>query len=351
MQEFEKMQGKYIAFTSIIEKLLKELLKEHGIKVHSVKSRVKDKESLRKNLDNSEKQVTKLEDIIDISGLRIITNFSDDVTLVEKMIDKEFNVNKKLSSNKMDLLDPDRFGYVSLHKIVKLLESRLKLTEYKRFRDFQCEIQIRSILQHAWAEIEHDLGYKTTLAVPKQIRRKFSRLAGLLEIADDEFDQIRRSLMQYEKEVSDQIIKSPETVLINKASLTSFIESSSLIKTLDDEIAKIIGAKIRDEIDIDEHLKRLQYIGLETIAQISTILKESSSDISKFAKSWLAVYNPCAVGGFFKKGISLFYLSLYLVGKVFSDELILEFFKTFKMMEGRNVTRALQRIKLHANLQ
>lgn len=86
-----------------------------------------------------------------------------------------------------------------MHYVVGMSLQRLSLCEYKMFRDLKCEIQIRSILQHAWAEIEHDIGYKNEIAIPKQMRRKFSRIAGLLEIADQEFVQIRSELEDYRK--------------------------------------------------------------------------------------------------------------------------------------------------------
>ena len=45
-------------------------------------------------------------------------------------------------------------------------------------------------MQHAWAEIEHDIQYKAVAAVPERIRRRFTALAGLIEIADREFQAI-----------------------------------------------------------------------------------------------------------------------------------------------------------------
>lgn len=340
IEEYEKHCGTYTAFTQATEKLVKDLLNENNIRVLSVTSRIKEKESLFKKIEKSERELSRLEEIHDISGLRIVTYFAEDVNVVAKMIQREFDVNEKLSVNKLDLLDPDRFGYISLHYVAKLSESRLKLTEYKRFASCQCEIQIRSILQHAWAEIEHDLGYKSKLAVPKEIRRRFSRLAGLLEIVDVEFDQIRQSLAKYEKEVPAQIVKAPDAVLINKASLNSLITTSSIIKELDRDIAKATDSNIRGSYtEFDQLLMQFQYIGFETIGQIETALRSYSSEIASFAKRWVNKFRIGRRSGesYFASGISLFYLNLYLVGKTFSYEEALDYLNNVGMFKNRNI--------------
>lgn len=86
--------------------------------------------------------------------------------------------------------DPTRFGYQSKHYLVKHLDTRAALPEYTRFSDRIAEIQVRTILQHAWAEIEHDIQYKSSSVLPRTIRRRFGALAGLIEIADREFQAI-----------------------------------------------------------------------------------------------------------------------------------------------------------------
>src|SRR5262249_19774054 len=59
------------------------------------------------------------------------------------------------------------------------------------YRDLVAEIQVRTVLQHAWAEIQHDIQYKSVTTIPVAIRRRFMALAGLLEIADREFQAIQ----------------------------------------------------------------------------------------------------------------------------------------------------------------
>jgi hypothetical protein len=65
------------------------------------------------------------------------------------------------------------------------------LAEYESYRRAVAEVQVRTILQHAWAEIEHDIQYKSTIAIPEEIRRRFMALAGMLEVADREFQAIQ----------------------------------------------------------------------------------------------------------------------------------------------------------------
>ena len=186
--------------------------------------------------------------------------------LVAEIIEREFLVIPEHSQDKRALLDPDRFGYLSIHYVVKISEERKDLTEYKRFEDCLFEIQIRSILQHSWAEIEHDLGYKTEEEIPRDTRRQFSRLAGLLEIADDEFLDIRIDLTEYENTVAEKISTAPDTVLIDKASITTLIQENENIKALDTTIAEITNSKLTFNEYRGSSLARfLTYVGITTI--------------------------------------------------------------------------------------
>jgi putative GTP pyrophosphokinase len=81
------------------------------------------------------------------------------------------------------------------------------LAEYERYRGAVAEIQVRTILQHAWAEIEHDIQYKSTTAIPEEIRRRFMALAGMLEVADREFQAIQgadKKITETAKEMVDR---------------------------------------------------------------------------------------------------------------------------------------------------
>ena len=79
------------------------------------------------------------------------------------------------------------------------------------------EVQVRTILQHAWAEIEHDIQYKSTIAIPNTIRRRFMALAGLLEIADREFQAIQNE----DKLLKEQARASVEEGVLNQVEITA----------------------------------------------------------------------------------------------------------------------------------
>jgi hypothetical protein len=97
------------------------------------------------------------------------------------------------------------------------------------------EIQIRTILQHTWAEIEHDLGYKTQNSVPNHIRRKFSILSGTLELIDGAFIDIKDSLNEYVKVIKKKISEDTSTLTetsddendINSLYVKNFVIGSS----------------------------------------------------------------------------------------------------------------------------
>jgi putative GTP pyrophosphokinase len=315
IEEYDRKRDFYIEFTEKAEKLIKVLLKEKDIKVHSVTSRAKDKDKLQEKLANNESKYTKLRDVTDLAGVRIICYYSDEVDAVATLLEYEFIINWNLSVDKRTLLDPDRFGYNSLHYIAKFKPSRIKLTEYQRFADYEFEIQIRSILQHAWAEIEHDIGYKSRQSVPSEIRRRFSRLAGLLEVADDEFIQIREKIQEYKKTIAKFIFKKPNMVLIDQASLEMYVTRSVIVDELDRRIAGLTQAKLYPNPAIlSHHINQFEYFGMKTIADIEKALVKYRTVILNFVELWGGRATKLS------RGICLFYLFYILAARNRSQE-------------------------------
>lgn len=322
LQQYDQSCGVYEEFTSKIRELIESILRLNNIHTHSVTSRVKDRESLEYKISKPDSQYKKLSDIKDISGVRIITYFADEVYTIAEIIKNEFEIDYDNSIDKLALLDPDRFGYLSLHYVAKLSPARLKLTEYKHFSDCIVEIQIRSILQHTWAEIEHDSGYKSKVAVPKEVQRRFFQLAGLLELADQQFSQLRDQTLAYKSDVSRLVIENPKAVAIDNVSLSSYIKESSLVRKVDNRIGTITNCKISERQESTGLVNRLHHSGFGTIEDVDLALNQLEDQIIYFVKN---IHGRSKKRGQFSSGISLFYLSYVKISSSRSFKTIYQF--------------------------
>ncbi|MDX6038046.1 GTP pyrophosphokinase family protein, partial [Acinetobacter baumannii] len=153
--------------------------------------REKSKKSFLKKMEdkNKEKTYSPL-DMTDLAGIRVITLIESDVHKVCELIKSLFNIHKKDSVNKSEILGDDKVGYRSVHFICDIGETRENLLEWKALKGLKFEIQVRTALEHAWAEIEHDRSYKLRGKLPSDLTRRFSLLSGLLESADLEFNRL-----------------------------------------------------------------------------------------------------------------------------------------------------------------
>jgi putative GTP pyrophosphokinase len=195
--KYLRVQPFYENLADVVARVLQECLNRRGIKVHSVQHRAKDptsfgrKAAIPSDVDpSSPKYGNPLKEITDLAGVRIITHFPGTLVEVDRLLSEEFDVVEK-SNKGLELIEEDRFGYQSIHYLVRVKSDRARLAEYERFADALVEVQVRTILQHAWAEIEHDIQYKSSKTIPSEIRRRFVTLAGMLEMADREFQSIQ----------------------------------------------------------------------------------------------------------------------------------------------------------------
>ena len=211
IEQYQKVYPLYSAFSENIRSILEKSLNVAGIRYHSIEARPKDVEKFGEKASkpslenpNEPKYKNPINDITDLTGARIITFFPKTVTEVDKLLNAEFDVIER--SDKNDILEKEeKLGYQSVHYLIRLKESRICLSEYSIFKERIAEIQVRTILQHAWAEIEHDIEYKSSSIIPKAIKRRFMALAGMLEIGDREFQSIHDENLELKKQNRESV--------------------------------------------------------------------------------------------------------------------------------------------------
>lgn len=207
-----------------VETIIQEILIDNKIPIHAIYSRAKEIDSYSKKIEDS-KYTDPISQITDLSGIRIIAYVESDLDKISKIIEEHFEIDKENSIDKSQTLGTDKVGYRSIHFIGKLPIDRIKLPEYKKFGDLCFEIQIRTILQHSWAEIEHDKNYKFAGELPNYLKRRFKVLAGVLELADREFNQIAFEIDKYSTKVNAETKKGKLNIEIDSTSIKSYLDN------------------------------------------------------------------------------------------------------------------------------
>jgi ppGpp synthetase/RelA/SpoT-type nucleotidyltranferase len=142
-----------------------------------------------------------LEQMTDLAGVRIVCHYESDLAAMREMILSAFKAVEFLDKNIE--LGVDKMGYHGLHLVVVLGEG-YKGAHYEGLTDLMCEIQIRTVLQDAWALINHHLVYKNEDFIPQKIRRDLNNVASLLEIAQGVFDSMKERREQYLSEIEEK---------------------------------------------------------------------------------------------------------------------------------------------------
>lgn len=175
---------------------IEELLTDGGVTFDRVTTRIKEWSSLKAKAQKRRENGTLLypdprTDIHDMMGVRITTYHSTEIPVALKVLQDSFRVHKSVDKAAETRISGG-FGYGSHHLILEVDDTSEDLQEY---RGLVFEVQVRTVLQHAWAEFEHDLRYKRAdVANPDEVNaevdRMFTLAAGLIELADQQFDQI-----------------------------------------------------------------------------------------------------------------------------------------------------------------
>jgi putative GTP pyrophosphokinase len=204
-EKFQQDEEAYKRLGQNIVDALIIFLEDNQIPFLSVYFRVKKLDSVLEKFERKGYSKS-FDEIEDICGIRVICYYASDVEKVNKIIKKEFQIVEE--ENKSELLGLKEFAYRSQHYIVKINKDWNAAPNYRNLENFKAEIQVRTILMHAWAEIEHKLNYKTDAQVPDKFQRKLFRLSAKFEEADEQFEELKSGIEEYKLQLNNTILTS-----------------------------------------------------------------------------------------------------------------------------------------------
>ena len=275
LNQYRSLLPVYTQMADVIPERLKEFFSEAGLIVATVEHRVKSEDSLAGKLKLKGGKYKDIFDLTDIVGLRVITFYIDDVDKVATVLERLFDIDWENSIDKRKAHETDSFGYLSLHYICRIPESAYYNPDYPELNKIRFEVQMRTVLQHAWANMNHDTGYKSGVEIPKVYLRNLSRLAGMLELVDDEFSRIRRELADYRRQVQNLVASGNlSEVPLDGDSFRSYLNIRPFDR-LTRRIASINQAEIQDA-DLSAFLPLFKAMRFATIGDIDNMVKEYS---------------------------------------------------------------------------
>ena len=282
LEEYREKQDVFKKMKEVVVQALRRSLKDNGIEVTGLEARIKTEESLAGKLELKGAKYATLYDLTDILGARVITFYSDEVDKISALAEKNFKIDWVNSVDKRRMHELDSFGYNSLHYICRIPKELYSDPEHPEINEIRFELQMRTALQHVWANMYHDTGYKSGVEVPHEYLRNLNRLAGMLELADEQFSLIRTSINDYRRQVQGLVTSGKfEEVPLNGDTFKSYLNLRPFEK-LNQRIAAINQAEI-NESSMLPYLKVLKALGFSTLGDVEALLKTYSEDAYKLA--------------------------------------------------------------------
>lgn len=326
LDEYRDNIDTFYTMRDIVKEQMGKCIEENGLYVNAIETRVKTEKSLAGKLELKGQKYNSLSDLTDILGARIITFYTDEVDKIAALMEKTFDVDWSNTIDKRKQIDLDRFGYMSLHYICRIPKSLYSDPNHPEINEYSFEIQMRTALQHVWATMYHDTGYKSGVEIPEEYLRNLNRLAGLLELADEQFSKIRIEITDYRRQVQALVTDGNfDAVALNGDTFRSYLELNPF-KKLIERIASINQAEIIED-SLVRYLNVLIQMEFKTLGDIERMIKENSeaayqlalhqlagTDLDIVASS-LSIQNLCIVSiikkGYGEVGLTYFYEKLY----------------------------------------
>jgi ppGpp synthetase/RelA/SpoT-type nucleotidyltranferase len=325
VEEYQSKLSLLEEYANAVFEDLNKIFDNSLLSIQSITGRIKEPTSMQTKFDSKEKYKS-LFDITDLVGLRVITSYRQELEYIKFQIERNFIVDEE-NINMNEPGDLSQFGYASLHFIVKGVKEKGLKSSNQKFEGLKCEIQTRTLLQHAWAETSHKIDYKSDSEIASKHKRKLFRIAALLELADEEFDYLRNGVFKNQRRIlpnTKGYFTDYEESDLTPENLQEYVLKSNVCNILDKKLAESSNNALHYNPDsiMNKNFNQAKNLGIEKIGELEKLLVENDQDVlrtyEKQNESWLKLKgafpqrdgNPSS-----PRGICITYLHFFLKGK------------------------------------
>lgn len=202
IEQYREIFPRYGLYAETLRRLLEAAAKKHA-PLAIVQARPKAIASFAEKIQRKrEKYRDPVHQFTDLCGGRVIAHTPDEVRAMCDFIEKNFIIDWDNTIDVSQRLKPTEFGYRSVHYIVQFKpgifpNATVSQEIPEAVFGLKAEIQVRTILEHAWADFNHRLVYKSPFPIPTKWQREFAGLAAMLERADTDFAAIETGFRAY----------------------------------------------------------------------------------------------------------------------------------------------------------
>ncbi|MBR2208015.1 MAG: RelA/SpoT domain-containing protein [Synergistaceae bacterium] len=181
----------YEEYATRIRNLIQDLVELEGVEFYAIDGWAETPAELLRALSGLEEEEL---GGVDLVTVRVLLRFPEDVLRIEELVKAEFEIDDSRSVPSSGLEDPYRFGYPAVVYILSLSSSRAHLREWAKYQDLTFRLELRTMLQEAWATIFPKVNQTVGTVSEKKLTRELVLLAALLEKADQGFLSLRNEI-------------------------------------------------------------------------------------------------------------------------------------------------------------
>jgi ppGpp synthetase/RelA/SpoT-type nucleotidyltranferase len=240
---YDEVRPTYRALVDKLQDLLEELFEAEDVDYEWtttwLASRGRFEDSLCRALRNGEEIEDPFRDLPDFAGVTVIVSALPEIDAVADLVERELDVDHDASvsaeaaeTRREDFSRKPPLGYEGVRYATQITSGRAQLTEWKPYRDLRAQVEVQTVLQHAWEMLDQNLPYYEGSSYPPTARLDLGDLEGLIAAADRQHEQVWGSLDEEHKRYQELVGRRELDLELNGESVAAYLDSSDTVAAL-----------------------------------------------------------------------------------------------------------------------